>query len=216
MLNDEKLINRIVNTCYELQKIGNTKLPTMTNRLKQIEKELDNIMTAIKQGIFSPTIKDSLDALEKEKSNLELAIAKEKIERPLLSKEQIKCWICKFKLINRSSDVQKQQLIDVFVNAIYVYDDKLLITYNYKDGEKCISYSEIQEYLNKKENTDNHKDYQCSPLTFSGTRSGVRTLDTLIKSLLFFCFSLLAKAFKDMLKPHKTYMFCLIMVFIIN
>ncbi len=184
MLNNEKLINRIVNTCYELQKIGNTKLPTMTNRLKQIEKELDNIMTAIKQGIFSPTIKDSLDTLEKEKSDLELAIAKEKIERPLLSKEQIRCWICKFKLIDRSSDVQKQQLIDVFVNAIYVYDDKLLITYNYTDGEKCIDYDEIQKYVQKKENTDNHKDYQCSPLTFSGTRSGVRTLDTLIKRII--------------------------------
>ena len=73
-----------------------------------------------------------------------------------------------FRLIDRSDDSQKQKLIDVFVNSIYVYDDKMLITYNYKDGEKCVDYDVIQQYMNKKENTDNHADYQCSPLKVIG------------------------------------------------
>ncbi len=25
-------------------------------------------------------------------------------------------------------------LIDTFINAIYIYDDKMLLTFNYKDG----------------------------------------------------------------------------------
>ena len=150
MPNDEKLIDRIVDTCYELQLRDNTKLPVMTNRLKQIEKELDNVMTAIKQGILTPTVKQALDELEQEKADLELAISKEKIERPTLSKEQIKYWICKFRLIDRNNETQVQQLINTFINSIYVYDDKLLITFNYKDGEKCIDHSEIQEYMQKR------------------------------------------------------------------
>jgi len=168
ILNDYRLINQIVNTCFELQSKENTRLPVMTNRMKQIKKEFDNIMTAIKQGIFSPTIKESLDNLEQEKADLELAIAKEKIERPTLSKEQIKYWICTFKMIDKDDDTQKQRLIDAFVNSIYVYDDKILITYNYKDGEKCVDYDEIQKYMNKKENSDNHKDYQSSPINVFG------------------------------------------------
>lgn len=167
-MNDDKLINRIVNTCFELQSKDNTRLPVMTNRMKQIEKELGNVMTAIKQGIFSPTIKETLDNLEQEKADLELAIAKEKIERPTLSKEQIKYWICKFKMIDKDDDIQKQRLIDAFVNSIYVYDDKMLITYNYKDGEKCVDYGEIQKYMNKKENSDNRNDYQSSPIKCFG------------------------------------------------
>lgn len=168
MLNDTELINRIVNTCFELQTKENTKLPIMNNRMKQIEKELDNVMSAIKKGIFSPTIKTTLDNLEQEKSDLELAIAKEKIERPTLSKDQIRYWICKFKLIDRKDDKQKQQLIDTFINSIYVYDDKMLITYNYKDSEKCIDYDEIQKYMHKKENSDNRNDYQSSPIKCFG------------------------------------------------
>lgn len=88
--------------------------------------------------------------------------------RPIISKEQIKFWICQFRLIGKNDDTQRQRLIDTFVNSVYVYDDKLLITYNYKDEDKCIDYNEIQEYLNKKENSDNHKDYQSSPLNCFG------------------------------------------------
>ncbi len=186
ILTEDNVVNWITDTCYKMQSQDNPHVLTMKNRLKQIEKELDNVMTAIKQGIFSPTIKETLDSLEQEKTDLELSVTQAEIERPVISKEQIKFWICQFRLIDRNDDMQKQRLIDTFVNSVYVYDDKLLITYNYKDGEKCISYSDIQEYLNKKENTDNHKDYQCSPLNRFGTPSGARTPDTLIKSQVLY------------------------------
>ena len=85
-------------------------------------------------------------------------------------------------MIDKDDLTQRQQLIDVFVNAVYVYDDKLLITYNYKDGDKCISYEEIQEYMNKKENSDSLNDYQSSPLSLCGTPEGIRTPDLLVRS----------------------------------
>ena len=182
LLNDEDIINHIVNTCYKLQMNKDGKLPAMNKRLKQIENELDNVMNAIKQGLFSSTIKSTLDNLEEEKAKLELAIAKEQIERPALSREQIRCWIDKFRPIDREDTSQRQQLIDTFINSIYVYDDKFLITYNYKDGEKCISHEEIQEYMQKKENSDNRNDYQSSPMNVSGEPSEIRTPDNLIKS----------------------------------
>lgn len=30
-------------------------------------------------------------------------------------------------------------LIDIFINAIFLYDDKIVLTYNCKDGAKTIS-----------------------------------------------------------------------------
>ncbi len=177
MLNDDAIIDYIVDTCFKLQSNSNTKLPSMQSHLKQIDTELNNVMKAIKQGIFAPTIQSTLNELEEEKANLELAIAKEQIERPKLTKEQIRYWICKFRLIDHNDESQKQKLIDVFVNSIYVYDDKMLITYNYKDGEKCIDYDVIQQYMNKKENTDNLADYQCSPLKVIGEPSEIRIVE---------------------------------------
>lgn len=43
-------------------------------------------------------------------------------------------------------DIEYQrQIIDTFINAIYVYDDKLVFTYNYKDGSATIMPEEIEE-----------------------------------------------------------------------
>ena len=171
ILNDKPLLDRIAETCYNLQKDINTKLPAMKERMKQVDKELDNVLKAIKNGIFTASVKNELDKLEREKSDLELAIAQEQIERPTLTKEQIKRWLYKFKIIDRKNDMAKQRAIEIFVNSIYVYDDKILILMNYKDGEICVDYEEINKYMQKKENSDNPKDYQSSPIIVFGDTS---------------------------------------------
>ena len=35
--------------------------------------------------------------------------------------------------------------MDTFINAIYLYDDKVLITFNYKEGTETVSFSEATE-----------------------------------------------------------------------
>jgi len=37
----------------------------------------------------------------------------------------------------------KQRLIDIFVNAVYLYDDKLVIAFNYKEATKTVSLKEV-------------------------------------------------------------------------
>ena len=37
----------------------------------------------------------------------------------------------------------KRRLIDIFVNAVYLYDDKLVITFNYKETSKTVTLKEI-------------------------------------------------------------------------
>ena len=37
---------------------------------------------------------------------------------------------------------QRQALVDTFINAIYLYDDKLLITFNYKEGTETVTFGE--------------------------------------------------------------------------
>ena len=38
-------------------------------------------------------------------------------------------------------------MIDTFVNAVYVFDDKLVLTYNYQHGTQTISLDEIESAL---------------------------------------------------------------------
>ncbi len=39
----------------------------------------------------------------------------------------------------------RRRLIDSFVNAIYLFDDYLVITFNYKEGTKRVTFAEIEE-----------------------------------------------------------------------
>jgi len=41
-------------------------------------------------------------------------------------------------------------LIDTFINAIFLYDDKMLITFNYKDGTKTITFGVAKEAAEKR------------------------------------------------------------------
>lgn len=88
---------------------------------------------------------------------------------------------CKFSATDLNYIAQKQRLIDIFVNSIYVYDDKMVVTFNYKDGDKCVTFDKINELLTKKENSDNRQGYQSSPLDVIGEPSATPTTDTLNK-----------------------------------
>ena len=37
---------------------------------------------------------------------------------------------------------QRQALVDTFINAIYLYEDKVLITLNYKEGTETVAFGE--------------------------------------------------------------------------
>ena len=39
----------------------------------------------------------------------------------------------------------RRRMIDSFVNAIYLFDDRMVIIFNYKEGTKTITFAEIDE-----------------------------------------------------------------------
>ena len=174
IFDDLPLLNQTIDRIYEVQLDRSANLPKLQEQLEQVQTEIDNVMNAIKQGIITPTTKKTLMKLEEEKGGLEISIAKEKIERPVVSKEVIKYWICKFSNVDLNDFESKKTFINVFVNSIYVYNDKVVVTFNYKDGDKAVTFEEVKEMLDKKENSDNRADYQSSPLKTIGDPNRVK------------------------------------------
>lgn len=88
--------------------------------------------------------KQRLDQLEERKSDLEISIAQEEIQAPLLTREHILFWLHKFRGNDVTDKEQRQRLIDCFVNAVYLYDDKMVLTFNYKDGIKHTTFDDVK------------------------------------------------------------------------
>jgi hypothetical protein len=88
-----------------------------------------------------------LDELEAAKEQLEISILQEEMQKPLLTREQVVFWISRFKKGNIKDPAFRSKLIDAFVNSIYLHDDKMVLTYNYKDGTKTVSLSQVEDAL---------------------------------------------------------------------
>ncbi len=140
---DDNFVAYITDVVMELQTKESTILPALRKQLEEVECGITNMLNAIQAGIFNNSTKQRLDELEQRKADVEFQIVQEEMRHPLLSREDVTYWICRF----RSTDVTKledrRRLIDSFVNSITIYDDRIVITFNYKEGTATVPFSKL-------------------------------------------------------------------------
>ena len=73
----------------------------------------------------------------------------------------------RFRKLDMSLKDQRQALVDTFINSIYLYDDKVLITFNYKEGTQTITFEEAAQAASK----ENGSDLDC----FTAPRQDIRS-----------------------------------------
>lgn len=120
----------------------NTTIPLLEKQLREVNKKLDNLMKAIEDGLYTRTTKERLEALESQKDELTVKIADEKLKKPSFNEDFIRFWLMKFRKFDISQKKQRKALIEIFVNAIFLYDDRMLITFNYKDGTQTVRFED--------------------------------------------------------------------------
>ncbi|MBR6903011.1 MAG: recombinase family protein, partial [Clostridia bacterium] len=88
--------------------------------------------------------KKRLEELEFQKNELYSQIAKEESAKPMLTREQIVFWLQKLRQLNTNKLEHRRKLIDSFINAIFLYDDRMVITFNYKDSTREITFKDLE------------------------------------------------------------------------
>ena len=144
VLSDDAVIERIADAIVALQAQEDPMLPAMRKQLKDCEKGIENLLNAIQAGIVTGGTKERLESLEAQKENLQSSILQAQLDRPKYTKEEIVSWILQFRGGNIEDKAYQKEIIDVFLNSIYVYEDRMVFTYNYKDGAETIRKEEIE------------------------------------------------------------------------
>ena len=143
VLKDDE-IDRIAAAIVSLQEREDTTLPAMRFQLAACEKAIDDMLNAIQQGIITASTKERLEQLETQRQELKLSILQVQMTKPRYTKEQIVSWINRFKYGSADDPQYQKQIIDTFINSIYVFDDKIVFTYNFQDGTEPITLAEIE------------------------------------------------------------------------
>lgn len=148
-IHDDAFIELITDKLIEYQRRekDTTMLDSLNARMKDVEKRIDNLMAAIEAGIVTPTTKSRMVELESEKESLTKSIAKEIISNPELDREQILFFFHKLRTEGTADDEYKQMLVDIFLQSVFVYPDKLVLTFNYSGKDNKVTKPLIEKAL---------------------------------------------------------------------
>lgn len=132
-----EMIERIAARVEEIQRREYedvSMLGVLRQRLEACEAAIKNIMRAIESGIFTDSTGARLRELEDEREQLRTDIAREELRPAPMTRAQVAYFLERFRGGDVEDPAYRQQIIDMFVRAVYLYDDKILITYNIGSG----------------------------------------------------------------------------------
>lgn len=115
----------------------------LQKEMQAIDKGIENLVLTLER-VQSPAVISRLEELEGQKAAINKALADIDLAAGYkLTKDRIKYFLCQFRELDLNERAAQRRLVEVFINAIYVYDDMLKIVFNFKGGTKTITLSEI-------------------------------------------------------------------------
>ena len=129
------------------KEFAGSQISDLQKSLDTINGELEKLVDAL---IDSPksarnTIYTRMENLEAQKTDVESDLAKLKVASEIqITEAEVRSWMKQFCSGDPSNDEFRRRIIDVFVNSIYLYDDRVVIFYNIRGG-KQVSYTDLIE-----------------------------------------------------------------------
>ena len=121
-------MNKVVDGLMQIQEMQNKESPilkTLLSEKRQTETALNNLMSAIEQGIISATTNKRLHELENKLTELERNILIEQSKTKItLSEDKIR------KYYEQALLKEPQMLINLLIKQIVLYNDKMIVYYN--------------------------------------------------------------------------------------
>lgn len=143
MLVDKDLIKRMADKIVTILESENNTVPLLKKELAEAKKGIENLVNAVQHGIFSESTQQRLTELEARSKELEKQIEIECFHTPKLTREQIEFWFEKMAALDITKKEHRERLVNTFVNSIFLYDDRIVITFNYKNGIKTVTLEEV-------------------------------------------------------------------------
>ena len=184
---DDKMIDVISNAIIARQDALNVNadiIAALEQQLAETDKKISNLLSAIEAGILTPTTQGRLNELEEIKARIKYDLDVKRTERSPCTKQQLYRFFKSLDLNAAATWQEQQALIEHFVNRIYVWEDKIVIAFNFTPTRKInddtdeIDIDAIIKAITEK----------CSVIAVVGSSSWARTSDIMINSLYYFIF----------------------------
>lgn len=114
---------------------NNTPIPALEAKQKELNKNLNNLIKALENGLESSTVANRVKEIEKELKEVNAHLLIEEKEFFRLDYDQVYYWLLRFKDGDVEDEVFRRQLVDLLINSVTVYylpdgDFEITTTYN--------------------------------------------------------------------------------------
>ncbi len=141
-------IAKLIVAQYEKEFAG-SKIDECEKLIRQYDREQNKLVDALIEApkAAHKKIYDKIEQLEAQKSALENDLIKLRIASEIrFTEEEVQAWLRRFCTGDLFDPEFRRNIIDTFINCIYLYDDRVIIFYNIKGG-KQVSYIDLQSAL---------------------------------------------------------------------
>ncbi len=173
LLSDEKNIEFIANAVWEYYNKSDDSAALETElktRLKDIEKATANLLKAIEAGIINDATKKRMDELDEQRAEIEAELAAHDLSKAVtISKDYILFYLHELRNGDLTNPEYQKRLVDTFVNSIFLYDDKTVITFNFSKDSTPITYTDLTTA--EEENEEFERCALCSTKAYTSEHS---------------------------------------------
>ena len=114
-------------------------------RLKDESSALIDKLTYAPKKAAIP-IMEKMEQLELQRADVELDLQKLRAQQKIpVSKKEVSAWLSAISHGDPMDPAFRRQIIDTFINCVYVYDDKVVIFYNIKNGQLTVGFDELPD-----------------------------------------------------------------------
>ena len=151
VLADEELLDWITDRTYAYYLATNGKeeeRAILQKELAGVDTSIDRLVSAIEAGAFNDRIKTRLDDLNAQKAQITASIAEMELASGFrLTRDHIAFFLRQFRDADMEDRACQKRLVQTFVNAVFVFDDKIKIVYNYTEGNNTVTLDVLPSEL---------------------------------------------------------------------
>ena len=151
------------------------KLRMLQDSRKEVQRQLDNLLKAILAGIINETTQTAMQELEDRKKVLTEAIELEERMQALADDEiSIRHYFEKYQHADVYDPVVRDYLLKYFVDRIYLYDDKVVMTCFFGDDTREVEWELVEDAVEADSSAEGSTaSSSAPPRTTTSAKAGV-------------------------------------------
>lgn len=149
LLKDDELMEFIAENTwqfYKAQDDSRDEVNAMKAQLAEVNTSIENLVKAIQAGIINDVVQRQMKELEEQRQQLVSSLAEWEIAEGFhITKEYVIYYFDRFRKMDFTTRDCQKELIKVFINSVYVFDDHITINYNFSSDSVTVSLEDVKK-----------------------------------------------------------------------